>query len=148
MHIDTGSSDLWINSETSLICSSFLNPCAESGTYDREESSTYEFVNDDFYILYADGSEALGDYVTDVFRIGDVEVDELQFGVGVESTSQNGVMGIGYPLNEVQVVLSGDNPYPNIPVRLMEEGHINLAIVQYLVERSRCQYWLHSFRWC
>lgn len=125
MHIDTGSSDLWINSESSQLCRYILSPCEESGTYDESESSTYEYVNNDFYIQYVDGSEALGDYVTDVFRIGDVEIDELQFGVGYISTSPNGIMGIGYPLNEVQVVLNEENPYPNIPVRLLEEGHIN-----------------------
>ena len=125
MHIDTGSSDLWINSQNSQLCRNFLNPCDQSGTYDESESSTYEFVNDEFYIQYADGSEADGDYVTDVFRIGDVEIDELQFGVGYLSTSPNGIMGIGYSLNEIQVVLNQENPYPNIPIRLLEEGHIN-----------------------
>ena len=125
MHIDTGSSDLWINAENSQFCQSRFSPCSESGTYDESESSTYKLVNDEFEIFYADGEEAAGDYVTDVFRIGDVELDELQFGVGYLSTSSEGIMGIGYALGEVQVYRNEDDPYPNIPVRLLEEGHIN-----------------------
>lgn len=85
--LDTGSSDLWCNAADSNLCSSLSNPCSTSGSYDGDSSSTYSHVSSDFNISYADGSGAAGDYVTDTLRIGDVTVNDFQFGIGYSSTS-------------------------------------------------------------
>jgi hypothetical protein len=57
------------------------------GVYDPDESSTFNFVSDDFNISYVDGSFAIGDYVTDTIRLGGVEIPDFQFGTGSQSTS-------------------------------------------------------------
>ncbi|KAI5303456.1 replication factor C subunit 4 [Ascosphaera pollenicola] len=123
--IDTGSSDLWVNSPDSQICKSKGSPCESSGTYNKTKSSTWKRVNSDFNITYVDGSGASGDYGTDVFKFGDLKLDKLQFGVGLNSTSENCVFGIGYPANEVYLQKAGTKPYANLPQALVDEGLIN-----------------------
>ena len=122
MHLDTGSSDLWCNSPQSSLCQARSNKCNVSGTYDSTESSSYKFVNNKFNISYVDGSGALGDYVTDTIRIGGQTISEFQFGVGTRSSSTEGVLGIGYAINEVQVTRGGGSPYHNLPQRMVDEG--------------------------
>ncbi|KIW20528.1 hypothetical protein PV08_01103 [Exophiala spinifera] len=123
LHIDTGSSDLWVNTANSSFCSSARDQC-EGGTYDPSSSSTYKFVNNFFNISYVDGSGASGDYVTDTLNFGGVALTDFQFGIGEVSTSEQGVLGIGYPANEVIVNRAGLDPYPNLPEALVNGGLI------------------------
>lgn len=125
VHVDTGSSDLWLNFAGSDLCESRGDPCA-TGTYSANDSSTYEYVNSLFTIRYVDGSESAGDYVRDEVRIlgGDVVVPAQQFGVGYESSTEDGILGIGYASNEVQAAY-GNDPYPNLPISLRDEGYTN-----------------------
>lgn len=125
LHIDTGSSDLWVNADNSSLCSNPNSGCGISGTYDPNASSTYEFVNSDFNISYVDGSGAIGFYARDVFHFGGQSIDGLQFGVGLESSSPEGILGIGYTINEVQVNRFMDDPYPNLPQLLVDNKLIN-----------------------
>ncbi|KAJ6444700.1 candidapepsin-4 precursor [Purpureocillium lavendulum] len=124
MHLDTGSSDLWVNTDISLFCSQNDTPCNSSGTYSANRSSTYQYLSSDFNISYVDGTAAIGDYVTDVVRVGGVELQDFQFGVGYNSTSQEGVLGIGYTANEVQVFRLNKKPYQNLPAKLAAAGTI------------------------
>lgn len=124
MHIDTGSSDLWVNVDSSRLCQYRGNPCDASGTYNANASSTYQYLNSDFNITYVDGSGSAGDYATDTVRFNGVTLRNQQFGIGYSSTSIEGIIGIGYPLNEVAVSY-GYNPYPNIPANLVQHGYIN-----------------------
>ena len=71
-----------------------------------------------------DGTGALGDYVTDAIGIGGQTIANFQFGVGSRSTSTEGVLGIGYIMNEVQVHRGGRAPYPNLPQLMLEKGLI------------------------
>lgn len=125
LHIDTGSSDLWVNAENASLCTSQNNICDVSGTYNPDKSSTYQFVNKDFNISYVDGSGAVGFYAKDVFHFGGHSIDDLQFGVGLQSSSPEGILGIGYTINEVQVNRFQDEPYPNLPQLLVDHGYIN-----------------------
>ncbi|KIE00308.1 candidapepsin-4 precursor, partial [Metarhizium majus ARSEF 297] len=124
LHIDTGSSDLWVNTRSSQLCSMRQKPCAESLVYTANSSSTYKYVSSNFNISYVDGSGAAGDYVTDTISFSGVKLPSLQFGVGYESTSEQNVLGIGYPSNEVQVVRSGLQPYDNLPAKMAADGLI------------------------
>ena len=124
LHIDTGSSDLWVNSVNSNLCSQGGNQCGESGTYNANDSSTYNYVNGVFNISYVDGSGASGDYATDTFRFGGQTVEDLQFGIGYTSSSPEGILGIGYTINEVAVGRAGLEPYPNLPQKLKDDGAI------------------------
>ncbi|KAL1979536.1 hypothetical protein VTN96DRAFT_5598 [Rasamsonia emersonii] len=123
--LDTGSSDLWCNAASSRLCKSRGDPCDVSGTYDPHSSSTYKFVSSDFNISYEDGSGASGDYVTDTLTIGGATLKNFQFGVGYSSTSQEGVLGIGYATNEVQVNRNGGSAYANLPKAMVDNGLIN-----------------------
>ncbi|KAI8943649.1 hypothetical protein NX059_001634 [Plenodomus lindquistii] len=125
LHIDTGSSDLWVNSATSQLCQSGGNQCGPSGTYRANESTTYEYVNGAFNISYVDGSGASGDYAKDTFHFGGLDVEDLQFGIGYTSSSPEGILGIGYTLNEVAVGRAGLDPYPNLPQKLVDDNSIN-----------------------
>ncbi len=71
-----------------------------------------------------DGSGAAGDYVTDTFTIGDTTLDKLQFGIGYTSSSAEGILGIGYQINEVQVGRAGKSPYNNLPAQMVADGLI------------------------
>lgn len=48
LHIDTGSSDTWVNVANSRLCSARGNYCSESGVYSPNSSSTYQYVNSEF----------------------------------------------------------------------------------------------------
>ncbi|KAB8237867.1 hypothetical protein ETB97_012911 [Aspergillus alliaceus] len=122
--LDTGSSDLWCNALNSTLCSSSDNPCDASGSYDPRSSSSYAYVSSDFNISYADGSGAAGDYVTDTIHIGGAAIKNLQFGVGYSSSSAEGVLGIGYATNEVQVGRLGKSAYANLPQAMVKNGLI------------------------
>ncbi|KAL2068155.1 hypothetical protein VTL71DRAFT_16253 [Oculimacula yallundae] len=124
LHLDTGSSDLWVNTATSTLCRTKGNPCAFAGTYSANSSSTYSYVSGDFNISYVDGSGAAGDYVTDTFTIGSAAVTKLQFGVGYTSSSSEGILGIGYEVNEVQVGRARKAPYRNLPSQMVVDGLI------------------------
>lgn len=125
LHVDTGSSDLWVNTPASSLCTQGTNPCGFAGAYSANDSSTYEYVGNWFNISYVDGSGASGDYVSDTITIGDTKLDRMQFGIGYLSTSTQGILGIGYPSNEVQVGRAGKNPYENLPAALASEGHVS-----------------------
>src|ERR1700761_548326 len=101
LHLDTGSSDLWVNTASSSFCESSQDPCA-GGTFASSQSSTYKLVNDQFNISYVDGTGAPGDYVADTLSFGGVNLLNFQFGIGATSSSAEGVLGIGYTSNEVQ----------------------------------------------
>lgn len=124
LHIDTGSSDLWVNTPGSTLCSSISDPCSFAGTYTANDSSTYGYVGSYFNISYVDGSGASGDYVTDTITIGGTEIESLQFGIGYTSSSSQGILGIGYELNEVQVGRAGKDPYANLPAQMVTDGLI------------------------
>ncbi|KAI5863095.1 acid protease [Durotheca rogersii] len=124
MHLDTGSSDLWVNTDGSRLCAQTSRPCAYGGTYNANESSTYGYVGSWFNISYVDGSGASGDYVTDTITIGSSTLTDFQFGVGYRSTSEQGILGIGYAANEVQVGRARLDPYENLPLKMVSSGQI------------------------
>jgi len=124
--LDTGSSDLWVNSANSQLCSSAQEQC-QGGTYSQRASSSAKTINNDFNISYVDGSGAVGSYLSDTLGFAGVTLDNFQFGIGEESASTMGVLGISYQAIEVQVNRAGGQPYPNLPIALRDAGHINTA---------------------
>ncbi|PHH58694.1 hypothetical protein CDD81_4815 [Ophiocordyceps australis] len=124
VHLDTGSSDLWVNTPRSDLCSRSPSPCDFAGTYYAKNSSSYKLVGNHFNISYVDGSGATGDYATDRLVMAGQEVRDLQFGIGYQSSSSENVLGIGYASNEVQAELSGRGEYENLPAKLSADGTI------------------------
>jgi hypothetical protein len=60
----------------------------------------------------------------DTASIGGATIPSLQFGVGYVSTSNQGVMGIGYQSNEIQVGKSKKKAYNNLPAAMVDKGII------------------------
>ena len=120
LDIDTGSSDLWTNSQASQLCQQYPQECGQSGTYNANQSSSYNYVNSEFEIKYADGSFAIGDYATDTLQIGGQSIPRLQFGIGYNSTSPQGILGVGYTTNEASLATTAKS-YNNLPVQLVNE---------------------------
>ena len=115
---------MWVNTKGSEFCTTKGSPCALAGTYEANSSSTYSYIASDFNISYVDGSGASGDYVTDTFTIGDTTLPKLQFGIGYASSSPEGILGVGYQINEVQVGRAGKAAYNNLPAQLVANGQI------------------------
>ncbi|GAO14063.1 uncharacterized protein UV8b_06462 [Ustilaginoidea virens] len=124
-HIDTGSSDLWVNTPSSRLCSFPQKPCSDTATYSANKSSTYHYVGSYFNISYVDGSGAAGDYATDTLRFSGQNISSLQFGIGYRSTAQQNVLGLGYPANEAQVTDLGMQPYQNLLPRMRAQGVVS-----------------------
>lgn len=115
---------MWANAKSSQICTYKENPCAGSGTYNANSSSTYKYVSSNFNVSYADGSGASGDYVTDTLSIGGKSITGLQYGVGYDSSSPQGILGIGYGDDESQVNRYNQKAYANLPQAMANEGLI------------------------
>lgn len=110
---------------SSDICSDRRDFCSGGGTYNANASTTYKFINTDFNVSYVDGSGAAGDYATDIFNIGGQTLTDLQFGIGYESTSADGILGIGYVADEAQVNSANLRSYANLPQAMANAGLIN-----------------------
>jgi hypothetical protein len=82
-----------------------------------------------------DGSGAAGDYATDVLTIGVTNVTDLQFGIGYTSSSSEGILGIGYEINEVQVGRNGKSAYANLPAQMVSQD---------LIQSSAYSLWLND----
>ncbi|ANB13476.1 Yps1p [Sugiyamaella lignohabitans] len=101
--IDTGSSDLWVSSSNNPFCARNQQEIDEgfadcsSGTFNANKSSTFVFNNSDFFIQYADGSFAQGEWGTDTLKIGTIVLTNSSIAVGLEANSSQGVFGIGFP---------------------------------------------------
>lgn len=135
LHIDTGSSDLWVNTPNSALCRQSSKPCQFAGSYTANSSSTYSYIGSWFNISYVDGSGASGDYVSDTVTFGPSTLDRLQFGIGYNSTNSQGILGIGYPINEVQVGRAGKQPYRNLPAQMVADG---------LIQSNAYSLWLNN----
>lgn len=123
--LDTGSSDLYLDARDATACEGTGENSCRGGTFASGSSSTYTVtIANGFSTAFGDGSTATGDYATDVVQIGDVAVDNVQFGVATNVNSTTGfavgLMGIGYSLNE-----AASSPYPNMPEVLVNSGAIN-----------------------
>lgn len=121
LDIDTGSSDLWANSADSDLCQQYATECAQSGTYSANSSSSYSIVNSEFAIKYADGSYAIGDYAKESLNIGGTTLTDVQFGIGYNSTSSQGILGVGYTTNEASISTTGKT-YANVPQLMVSQG--------------------------
>ena len=125
LHIDTGSSDTWVNTDSSQLCRAPQGFCSYAGgTYSANASTTSEYLSSNFKVSYVDGSGASGDYVKDSIAIGGQSLTGLQMGVAYKSDSPEGILGIGYAANEAQVNLNSEKPYANLPQLMVERGVI------------------------
>ncbi|KAK5166601.1 uncharacterized protein LTR77_008144 [Saxophila tyrrhenica] len=98
LQLDTGSRRVWLPAIGSSICSSSLVDCADLGSFDSSESSTFTSSGQTDTIAYSDGSGVTGQVFTDTFRIGGQAVSNQVSLLGKQGTDvHEGVLGIGFP---------------------------------------------------
>ncbi|EFY92500.1 aspartic proteinase precursor [Metarhizium acridum] len=118
--LDTGSSNLWVPSQS---CNSIA--CYLHSTYDSSSSSTYKKNGSSFEIRYGSGS--LSGFVSqDVVSIGDLKIEHQDF---AEATSEpglafafgkfDGILGLGYDTLSVNKIVPPF--YQMIDQKLLDE---------------------------
>lgn len=128
LQLDTGSSDIWVPWTDSDICSGRNSPCT-NGAYDPNASDTFNDIGrNEFDISYVDGTEIMGDYVTDNFGIGGITVSNMTMGVAKDANVQSedvpfqGIVGVGFEAGESIADSSGSQTYPNLISVLKAQG--------------------------
>ncbi|QKX59884.1 uncharacterized protein TRUGW13939_07026 [Talaromyces rugulosus] len=122
LQLDTGSSDLWVNSAG--------NSTVKAPAFDSSASSTYTKLDVVLNDTYADGSSAIGPYGTDTLKLGGVTLKDFEFGINETPFEEpvpgvSGIAGIAYKVVEAAAIAK--NPYNNLPYALAEKGVINSA---------------------
>lgn len=99
LEVDTGSSDIWVNSRTSKYCQA--GNCLVGGAYDPN-STTKVVLSNDFYCSYGEGdmiTVVTGQIVKDSMYFSHRLVPNIQFGLAFDSDTDPGIFGVGYPAN-------------------------------------------------
>ncbi|CAO3650201.1 unnamed protein product [Cunninghamella blakesleeana] len=154
--VDTGSSDLWIPSTS---CPSTNCPFSR---FDSSQSSTFQNLNQNFNIQYGSGS-ANGTYGKDTVTIGNVQVNNQQFGLastaqgifdttntsvggGISSSpsnnnnpTPNGIFGLGYPL--LTASTSTRNTYNPVVFTMVQEKLIANPIFSIYMNKESAEGW-------
>lgn len=155
--IDTGSADLWItadkaqcykraetedissgSSQTSDWAVADSSVCKYFGSFDWEQSSSFNRNSTDFDIIYADGTFASGFWGYDTVSIGSTTVDNVIFGVANQSSDVMGTLGLGMPGVEL-LVLRGQKGYVNFPQKLKYQGIIDRQIYSLYLNKAEAQ---------
>lgn len=125
LQLDTGSTDVWVNSASSSFCQTQGN-CADS--FDNTKSSTYQVAEaNEFNVTYGDGSGAAGDLFTDVLDVGGVLITNQTMGLASTSDIAYGLMGVGMVGTEGSCSTE-EGPtfcYPNVLDSMVSQGKIN-----------------------
>lgn len=127
LQVDTGSSDTWVPSADSEAC--FDDGCVDYGAFNKNVSTTYRLVPDEegtFYISYADGTYASGDYFTDALSFGkDVSLANTTMANANDTDIYQGLMGIGLRANEASLQNADPFSFPTVPESLKDQGIID-----------------------
>ena len=120
--LDTGSSDLWITASSNPNCAAnggTIN-CAEYGSFDYTESSTFNNAGTALDITYIDGTNSKGYWASDSVAFGTSSaISNVTFGVANVTDSSAGVCGISFP-----ILQRNPTKYDNLPTLLKKQGVI------------------------
>ncbi|KAI7264318.1 hypothetical protein KC345_g8853 [Hortaea werneckii] len=127
--LDTGSADLYFDSTDASTCSLTNEYACKGGTFSPDNSSTYQVVDPypAFDIAFGDGSTATDEYGEDTVGIGDVRIENVQFGLAkglyITTGYAVGLMGSGY--SYLEPIEYTDDLYPDIAEVLRATGVTN-----------------------
>ncbi|KAJ4254320.1 hypothetical protein NW762_009912 [Fusarium torreyae] len=132
--LDTGSSDTWVNSDDTDLCSS-ASLQSENGycmtTFKPDDSRTYKVVDrDGFDITYLDARQISGDYFNDTLTIDGKSIQNQQLGLASKSDRPTGIMGLGFSAN-----VAANKTYPTVVDNMVSQG---------LIERAAFSLWLND----
>ncbi len=126
LQLDTGSSDIWVPSTRSDVCTQTRQAC-QLGAFDSSNSRS--FVNrgrNAFQIQYVDGSQIQGDYFDDVLKMGNsVTLQNMTMALASIASRSVGIMGVGYSAGESIVASNPSSVYPSVIDQLVGQGVIN-----------------------
>ncbi|ERF75846.1 hypothetical protein EPUS_01212 [Endocarpon pusillum Z07020] len=126
LQLDTGSSDIWVPSTESDICTQSRRAC-QVGAFDSSASRTFvDLLRNAFQIQYVDGSQIQGDYFADTLSFGNsITLQNMTMGLATEATRGLGIMGIGYAAGESLAMENPEAIYPNVIDELVLQGEIS-----------------------
>ncbi|KAL6889745.1 aspartic peptidase domain-containing protein [Trichoderma longibrachiatum] len=118
--LDTGSSDTWVNSVTTDLCTDELTQ-QTVGEYcfrqfNPRRSSSYKSSTEVFDITYLDGRRIRGNYFKDTVTINDASITGQQLGLALQSVRGTGILGLGFRDNE-----ASDTKYPTVVENLVSQ---------------------------
>ncbi|CAK9685915.1 Eukaryotic aspartyl protease family protein [Candida parapsilosis] len=103
------------------------NTCIALGAFNTEASETFENNGTNpFMTLYGDGDYALGVWVRDTIKIGNVSISDVTFAVANRTSNVMGVLGIG--LRGLEATSQLGYVYDNLPYKMKADGVINKVL--------------------
>lgn len=139
--LDTGSSDLWVPAQGSLLCSNAEALCNANGTipnqdarvfaFDPSSSSSFKNSTLPFNISYVDGTLITGSFAQDTVGFGSASIQKGNFAVAQNASSSTpveGILGVGYSNFESMASNFNQTPYPNIVQQMVQENLISSAV--------------------
>ncbi|MCJ1478973.1 hypothetical protein MMC13_007657 [Lambiella insularis] len=123
MQIDTGSSDFWINTPNSVICTSTQQGCP-MGTYSANQSSSAQYLSSDFVVDYVIDGMATGDFITDNVVVSGTTIKSMKMGLGYNSSCLANLWGVSYPASEGIVSTNASSQYNNSVLQMVSQGLI------------------------
>lgn len=115
VHLDTGSSDLWLPA---------TGTASTYGTFEKNASLSYRLFRDDFKTGYADGTYAKGQWGNDTVSISGVSIPNVLVGVATEQNVNQAIFGIGLPTTEASNNFADPFMYDNFPMHLKSQGYV------------------------
>ncbi|KAJ6440600.1 endoplasmic reticulum mannosyl-oligosaccharide 1,2-alpha-mannosidase [Purpureocillium lavendulum] len=131
VHLDTGSSDTWVNTVDTDLCSDGrYTGCKEF--FNPNKSSTFKTVAQNaFNLSYLDQRSVRGDYFNDTIRINGKDVKQQRLGLPRNMIPGSGVMGLGLSSG-----VAADQTYPAIVDHMAAEGVIGRAAFSLYLNHS------------
>lgn len=101
--------------------------CLGFGVFDADDSTTFKESDLTFEIQYGDNSSSVGILGSDTVYVGGVEISNVTFGVNEDSTA-NGMLGLGFPVNQAGYQLQDQPIYDNLPTTMKKQGLIDKVV--------------------